>query len=32
MQVPYPYISEILSKPSRIITDKNPEFPDNFLH
>jgi len=31
MQVPYPYISEILSKPSRIITDKNPEFPDNFL-
>ena len=31
MQAAYPYICEILSKPSRIITDKNPEFPDNFL-
>ena len=31
MQISYPYINEILSKPSRIITDKNPEFPDNFL-
>ncbi|MDR0305859.1 MAG: polyamine aminopropyltransferase [Chitinispirillales bacterium] len=32
MQVPYPYITEILSKPSRIITDAKAEFPDDFLH
>jgi len=31
MLTPYPYISEILSKPARIITDAKPEFPDNFL-
>jgi len=31
MLTPYPYISEILSKPARVITDAKPEFPDNFL-
>jgi spermidine synthase len=31
MQTPYPFISDLLSKPSRIITDAKPDFPDNFL-
>jgi spermidine synthase len=32
MLTPYPYISEILAKPARVITDAKPEFPDNFLN
>lgn len=31
MFTPYPYIDEILARRAKIITDKNPEFPDNFL-
>jgi len=31
MLTPYPYIQEILERPTRIITDENPEFPDDFL-
>jgi spermidine synthase len=31
MLTPYPYISEILAKPARVITDAKPEFPDDFL-
>ncbi|MFP4162619.1 MAG: polyamine aminopropyltransferase [Chitinispirillaceae bacterium] len=31
MQVPFPYISEILTRPARIITDAEPDFPDNFI-
>jgi len=31
MLTPYPYIKEILERPTRIITDENPEFPDDFL-
>ncbi|MCL2220240.1 MAG: polyamine aminopropyltransferase [Chitinispirillia bacterium] len=31
MLTPYPYISEILSGPARVITDAKHEFPDNFL-
>jgi spermidine synthase len=31
MLTPYPYISEILAKPAKIITDANPVFPDDFL-
>ncbi len=30
MQTPYPYIKRLLDKPARIITDKNPDFPDDF--
>jgi spermidine synthase len=28
MQTPYPFISELLKKPARIITDSRPDFPD----
>jgi len=28
MQTPYPYITSLLRKPARIITDKRPDFPD----
>ncbi|MDO5575792.1 MAG: polyamine aminopropyltransferase [Fibrobacter sp.] len=31
MQVAFPFIKEILKRGARIITDKNPDFPDNFL-
>jgi len=32
MLTPYPYISDILSRPAaRVITDAAPDFPDNFL-
>jgi spermidine synthase len=31
MLTPYPYISDILAQPVRVITDAKPEFPDNFL-
>lgn len=31
MQVPYPYIEKILRKEGRIITDKKPDFPDDFI-
>lgn len=31
MQVEYPYISQILKQPARIITDAKPDFPDNFI-
>ncbi len=31
MLVPFPYISEILTEPGRIITDAKPDFPDNFI-
>ncbi|MDR2577606.1 MAG: polyamine aminopropyltransferase [Chitinispirillales bacterium] len=31
MLTPYPYISDILAQPARVITDAKPEFPDNFL-
>lgn len=31
MQVPFPYIDEILTQPVRIITDAKPDFPDNFI-
>ncbi|MCX7725326.1 MAG: polyamine aminopropyltransferase [Chitinispirillaceae bacterium] len=31
MQVPYPYIEKRLKKEGRIITDKNPDFPDDFI-
>lgn len=31
MQVRYPFISEILKKRSRIVTDKRPDFPDDFI-
>jgi len=31
MQVEYPYISQILKRPARIITDAKPDFPDNFI-
>lgn len=31
MQVPFPYIDEILNQPVRIITDAKPDFPDNFI-
>ena len=32
MQTPYPYISALLAKPARIITDARPDFPDDFLY
>jgi len=28
MQTPYPFITSLLRKPARIITDRNPDFPD----
>ncbi len=31
MQVQFPYISKILKRPARIITDAKPDFPDNFI-
>ncbi|MDG5815269.1 polyamine aminopropyltransferase [Chitinispirillales bacterium ANBcel5] len=31
MLVTYPYIEEILKQPARIITDAEPDFPDNFI-
>lgn len=31
MLVEYPYISQILKQPARIITDARPDFPDNFI-
>jgi len=31
MLTPYPYIQEILGRPTKIITDDDPEFPDDFL-
>jgi spermidine synthase len=31
MQTPYPYLSALLAKPARVITDARPEFPDDFL-
>ncbi len=31
MQVEFPYISQILNQPARIITDAKPDFPDNFI-
>ncbi|MBN1306894.1 MAG: polyamine aminopropyltransferase [Chitinispirillaceae bacterium] len=31
MQVPYPYITKLLRKPARIITDNRPDFPDDFI-
>ncbi len=31
MQVEFPYISQILQKPARIITDAKPDFPDDFI-
>lgn len=31
MQVAFPYISQILKRGARIITDKNPDFPDDFI-
>jgi spermidine synthase len=31
MLTPYPYIEEILQRPTKIITDADPEFPDDFL-
>ncbi|MDR3011715.1 MAG: polyamine aminopropyltransferase [Chitinispirillales bacterium] len=32
MLTPYPYITEILSKRARVITDARPDFPDGFLN
>jgi hypothetical protein len=32
MLTPYPYITDILSKPARVITDAKPKFPDDFLN
>ena len=31
MRTPFPYITELLKAPARIITDARPEFPDDFL-
>lgn len=31
MQVAFPYISQILKRPGRIITDQHPDFPDDFI-
>jgi spermidine synthase len=31
MQTPYPYIARLCKAPARIITDADPEFPDDFL-
>jgi spermidine synthase len=31
MQTPYPYLSTLLARPARVITDARPEFPDDFL-
>jgi spermidine synthase len=31
MQVAYPYIQETLAKKTRVITDRRPDFPDNFI-
>jgi spermidine synthase len=31
MQTPFPYISKILRQAARIITDKRPDFPDDFI-
>lgn len=31
MRTPYPYIEEILKKRTGLITDKQPDFPDNFI-
>lgn len=31
MQTAFPYVNQILKRRARIITDKNPDFPDNFI-
>jgi spermidine synthase len=31
MQAAFPYVTKLLEKPARIITDARPEFPDDFL-
>ncbi len=31
-QVAYPFISDILKKPAKILTDKRPDVPDEILH
>jgi len=31
MQTAFPFVSEILRKPARIITDRRPDFPDDFI-
>jgi spermidine synthase len=31
-QVAYPYISDILNRKVRIITDKSPDIPDDIIH
>jgi spermidine synthase len=31
MQTPFPYISALLAQPARIITDRRPDFPDDFI-
>ena len=31
MQAVFPYVNKILQRRARIITDKNPDFPDNFI-
>ena len=31
MRTPFPYISKILKRSARIITDKRPDFPDDFI-
>jgi len=31
MQTPFPFVEKILQKPSRIITDRRPDFPDDFI-
>ena len=31
MQVPFPFITDILNRPARIITDRKPDFPDDFI-
>lgn len=32
MQVTFPYVNEVLAKKTRVITDKQPDFPDNFIN
>ena len=31
MQTPFPYIAALLEQPARIITDRRPDFPDDFI-
>ena len=31
MQIPFPFVQEIMKKRGRIITDRHPDFPDDFL-